>query len=125
MDIATAEIEPAVRGGGVNAIAPIPCPCCAQPVNVPTLEIVIMHCKLTQLEARILRVIWKARGSPVHVERVFDAMYEDDPDGGPPYKKMYDAFKVALCHLRAKLKGTGIGIANYGYRRGYRLTIGE
>ncbi len=56
-------------------------------------------------------------------ERVFDVMYEDDPDGGPGQAKMYRAFKVALCHLRKKLKGSGIGIENVGYRAGYRLIM--
>lgn len=105
-------------------IAPINCPCCDQPVRVPTLEIVIDHYKVTALEARILRAVWRGRGMPVQTERIFDSMYEDDPDGGPSPTRMYHAFKVALCHLRARLKGSGIGIANQGYRRGYRLVLG-
>jgi hypothetical protein len=38
---------------------------------------------------------------------------------------MYLAFKVALCHLREKLAGSGIGIENVGYRQGYRLVLGQ
>jgi hypothetical protein len=52
-------------------------------------------------------------------------MYVDDPDGGPTPTKMYLAFKVALCHLREKLAGSGIGIENVGYRQGYRLVLGQ
>lgn len=104
---------------------PISCPCCSQPVRVPTLEIVIDHYGLTPMEARVLGAIWRGKGHPVMSERVFDAMYEDDPDGGPSPGKMYAAMKVALCRIRGKLSGSGIGVLNQGYRRGYRLTIGE
>lgn len=76
------------------------------------------------MQSRILGAVWKGRGHPVITERIFDAMYADDPDGGPTPARMYGAFKVALCHLRARLKGSGISIENVGYRRGYRLVIG-
>jgi hypothetical protein len=101
------------------------CPCCKQPVRVPSVEMVIDHYGVTPLEARILGAVWKGRGMPVMTERVFDAMYVDDPDGGPTPTKMYLAFKVALCHLREKLEGSGISIENVGYRRGYRLVLGN
>ena len=102
----------------------IPCPCCQQAVAAPTLEIVIDRFGLTPMEARILRAVWKGKGHPVPNERIFDHMYEDDPDGGPSPTKMYSAFKVALCHLRQKLTGSGVGIENVGYRLGYRLVTG-
>lgn len=105
-------------------LAPISCPCCKQAVAVPTLEIVIDRYKVTPLEARILGAVWKGKGMPVMTERVFDAMYADDPDGGPSPTRMYAAFKVALCHLRARLKGSGITVENVGYRQGYRLILG-
>lgn len=103
---------------------PIECPCCRQSVRVPSLAIVIDHFKVTPLEARILGAIWKGKGHPVQTERIFDAMYADDPDGGPSPTRMYAAFKVALCHLRVRLNGSGVSIKNVGYRRGYRLVIG-
>ena len=103
---------------------PIACPCCRQRVAVPTLEIVVDHYSLTPLEARILGAIWKGKGHPIQTERVFDAMYCDDPDGGPSPNRMYAAFKVALCHLRKRLQGSGVSIVNVGYRRGYRLVLG-
>jgi len=103
---------------------PIECPCCKQSVRAPSLDIVIDHYKVTPLEARILGVIWRGKGHPVQTERIFDAMYVDDPDGGPSPTRMYAAFKVALCHLRARLSGSGVSIENVGYRRGYRLVMG-
>lgn len=102
---------------------PIACPCCGGLVRVPTLDIVIEHCKITAHEERILRAIWRGKGRPVKTERIFDAMYEDDPDGGPSPNKMYLSFKVALCHMRKKLVGSGVSIETVGYRRGYRLAI--
>lgn len=110
------------RGAIVHALN---CPCCKQPVKVPTLEIIVDHYGLTPLEARILGAVWRGKGMPVMTERVFDSMYIDDPDGGPTPSKMYLAFKVGLCHLRKKLQGSGVDVVNVGYRRGYRLTIGD
>lgn len=101
------------------------CPCCKQPVKVPTIEIIIDHYGLTPLEARVLGAVWRGKGMPVMTERIFDSMYVDDPDGGPTPSKMYLAFKVALCHLRKKIEGSGVDVINVGYRRGYRLVIGE
>lgn len=108
-----------------TSIHEIACPCCKQPVRVPSLEIVVDHYGITPLEARILGAVWRGKGMPVMTERIFDAMYSDDANGGPSPPRMYQAFKVALCHMRAKLKGSGVGIANSGYRRGYRLVLGE
>jgi len=84
---------------------------------------VIDHYGITPHEARILRAIWRGKGHPVKTERIFDAMYADDPDGGPSPTRMYLSFKVALCHMRKKLAGSGIAIETVGYRRGYRLVI--
>lgn len=103
----------------------IPCPCCSQTVDTPSLEIVVEHYGLRPAEARVLSAIWRGKGMPVQAERIFDVMYADDPDGGPSPSRMYSAFKVALCHIRQRLKGSGISIVNVGYRQGYRLILGE
>lgn len=108
-----------------DPLAYVPCPCCKRPVTVPTLDIVIDHYGVTPLEARILSAVWRGKGHPVMTDRIFDSIYADDPDGGPSPSAMYSAFKVGLCHLRARLKGSGISIVNVGYRRGFRLVINE
>ena len=100
------------------------CPCCAQPVPVPALRATIVNARLRPVEEKILRAVWAGDGLPVSSERIFDAMYVDDPDGGPSSRRMYAAFKVALCHLRKRLEGSGVGIENAGYRAGYRLVLG-
>lgn len=110
-------------GAAVAEMEPINCPCCKQPVAVPTLEIVVDRYDVTPLQARILGAVWRGKGMPVQTERIFDAMYVDDADGGPSPTRMYAAFKVALCHLRTRLDGSGIGIENVGYRQGYRLVM--
>jgi hypothetical protein len=105
-------------------IGEVSCPCCRQSVRTPTLEIVVDHYELTPLEKRVLEAVWRGKGMPVMTERIFDKMYEDDPNGGPTPSKMYLAFKVALCHLRKKIQGSGVDVENVGYRRGYRLVLG-
>lgn len=100
------------------------CPCCKQPVVIPSLDDVIEAHGLDGFEASVLRAVWRGNGHAVQTERIFDAMYVDDPDGGPSPTRMYAAFKVALCHLRARLKESGVSIENVGYRRGYRLALG-
>lgn len=114
------------KSSGLAAqIAPINCPCCDQPVRVPSLEIIIDHYRMPPQEARVLRAVWRGKGLPVQTERIFDAMYEDDADGGPPPARMYANFQWALSHLRDRLEGSGIAVVNDGYRRGYRLVLGE
>lgn len=103
----------------------ITCPCCSQRVEAPSLDVIVDHYGLTPLQARILGATWRGKGMPVQTERIFDAMYADDPDGGPSYTLMYKSFKVALCRLRMRLKGSGVSIKNVGYGRGYRLVLGE
>lgn len=110
-----------VRGDEV----PITCPCCGQPVATPSLEIVVQSYGISEFEARILGAIWRGKGRPVATERIFDAMYADDPDGGPSHTKMYQAFKFGLHRLRGRLTGSGVVIENVGYRRGYRLLLKE
>lgn len=103
----------------------IACPCCKQRVCVPDIDIIIDHYDVPPLEQAVLRAVWKGKGYPVPNERIFDFMYQDDPDGGPAPNRMYAALKVAMCHLRKRIEGSGVSIANAGYRRGYRLVIGE
>ncbi len=103
----------------------IDCPCCKRPVDRPSLEIVTDNLGIRGSQALVLEAIWRGRGLPVMPERIFDVMYKDDPDGGPGQAKMYREFKVALCHLRKRLVGSGVAIENCGYRRGYRLVLDE
>lgn len=99
----------------------VPCPCCKQPVRVPTLEIVVDHCKLPPLQARILGAVWRGKGRPVQTGMIVAAM-----DRGVDVKShTYNDMKVELCRLRSRLREAGIAIKNVGYAQGYRLVLGE
>lgn len=99
------------------------CPCCGAGIDTMTADLAVQTYGITEQEARVLRAIWSGNGGPVRMDRVFFEMYSDDPDGGPPHTQMYNAFKVALSHLRSKLDGSGIKIETVGYRQGYRLLL--
>lgn len=103
----------------------IPCPCCGTRVGVPSMEMLVQHCGISEFQSRILGAVWRGKGQTVPTQRIFDAMYFDDPDGGPSHVEMYKSFKEALFRLRERLDGSGVGIENVGYRRGYRLVIGK
>ncbi len=105
------------------APVPISCPCCSTQLSVPTLDAVTAALNLQPLQARILRAIWNGKGHPVMPGKIFNVMYEDDPDGGPSDVLMYRAFKVGLCRLRKRLEGSGVSIVTAGYRCGYRLVL--
>jgi hypothetical protein len=59
------------------------CPCCRQAVAVPPLETVIAERGIKGHAAAVLETVWNCGGFPVVSEQLFDAMYADDPDGGP------------------------------------------
>ena len=104
----------------MSSAPPIPCPCCRQPVHAPSLDIVIDHLRVPPMQARILGAIWKGKGEPVQTEMIMAAMDR----GGYGRPRSYDDFKIALCHLRKRMKGAGIAISNAGYARGYRIVFG-
>ena len=100
------------------------CPLCKQPIAAPSLDDVIVACRLNGFEAKILGAVWAGRGKPVQTEKIFDAMYLDDIDGGPSPHSMYAAFNKALGRLNSQLSDTGIAIISNRYRKGYRLSLG-
>lgn len=110
---------------GSTSRAGTKCPCCDQPVDVPSVAMIVGEWGLSPLQARILEAVWKGKGYPVSTEAIFNSMFRDDPDGGPTEGKAYISFKVALHYMRLLLDGSGIGIKTVGYRRGFSLTIGE
>src|SRR5690606_31512087 len=110
--------------GTLSAQKPMACPCCAQPVPVASAYIVAHNCNLKPMEARILEAVWDGGGQPVHTEKSFDRMYEDDPEGGPPPARMYSTLKESMVGLRKKLAGSGVGIETVGYRAGWKLVLG-
>lgn len=108
------------RGVLMNAI---PCPCCGNAVADPTLDIVVQHYGISELEARILGPLWKAKGRPVATERIFDSIYVGAVNDTPSRMKMYEALKFGLHRLRRRLQNSGLSIDNAGYRRGFLLSV--
>lgn len=108
----------------IKSNTPMACPCCGKPTSVLSIDMVIDRLGLSPMQSRILRAVWDGGGYPIPQVRIYDAMYEDDPDGGPSDFTAYNALKVALCFLRKKLEGSGIEIETIK-RRGYRLKIIE
>lgn len=101
----------------------IPCPLCKAVVPVPALDDLVTSRGIKGLEASILGAVWKGRGMPVSTERLFDAMYADDPDGGPSPTRMYLTFNRTLQRLNRLLDGSGVSIIAVGFRQGYRLAL--
>lgn len=99
------------------------CPMCNQSVAVPTFDMIVQSLNLPPLHRRILRAVWSGKGHPVLPVKIFGVMYEDDPNGGPSEDAMYRSFKVGLCRLRERLEGSGVGIENVAYGRGYKLVF--
>lgn len=99
------------------------CPCCGRVVEAPDVEIIIENCRVPNQEARILRALWRAKGFPVSTERLFDAMYADDPNGGPGRAAMYAALRVAVCRLRQRVAVAGVQVKHAHYHRGYQLKM--
>lgn len=101
----------------------VSCPCCSQPVSAPSLDVLVMHFGISPFQERILDCLWKARGRPVSKGRILDAMYADDPDGGPSNEKATAAMKEAIFRMRDKLDGSGVSVEYDNFHKGYRLTI--
>ncbi|RVD30177.1 hypothetical protein, partial [Mesorhizobium sp. M4B.F.Ca.ET.017.02.2.1] len=92
----------------------IACPLCTAAVAVPALDDLLTSREIKGLEASILRAAWKGKGMPVNTERLFDAMYADDPDGGPSPTRMYLTFNKALGRLNSLLGGSGVSVVAVG-----------
>lgn len=99
------------------------CPCCGHQVEKLDVQMLIDVCGVSDYQAAILRAVWRGKGYPVPTERIFDAMYADDPNGGPSRSAMYNSFKIALCRLRKRIRDSGVWIVNVGYARGYAIRI--
>lgn len=98
------------------------CPCCKQPARDPDAVAVGLAIGATRLECRLLEVVWRhGKDVPVSTAVIIEAMYRDDELPDDPAT----GFKVTLCHLRKKLRGTGYAIENVHYGCGYRLVTDQ
>lgn len=73
----------------------------------------------------VLRTAWAARGLPVTAMALFDAIYTDDPDGGPSQARMYRDLREAVTNLNDALGRSGVIVLYDGRAKGWRLEILE
>jgi len=97
------------------------CPCCGQSVQAPPLQVVSAMAGLSLYEHRVLAAIWGAAGQPVRADRIIDAVWYDDIDGGPDDAPLQ--VRVLVHRLRRKLVGTGVRIGLGGQHRAYNIEL--
>lgn len=105
------------------------CPMCQPPdpahafkLDALVLGLIRDHALSENAEA-LLRAIFAADGLPISTSAIFDAMYADDPDGGPSPGVMYSDANAAHAELQSVLAGTGVGVVRRD--RGWRLRLGR
>jgi DNA-binding response OmpR family regulator len=69
--------------------------------------------RLTRREHQILALLNKQFGCVVPWDRLLDALYSDDEDGGPENAR--NVLAVCVCTLRRKMLGTGYQIVTVWY----------
>ncbi|MES0042619.1 hypothetical protein [Mesorhizobium sp. M0091] len=93
-------------------------------MTAPMLADLIGDRSIGGLDAAVLSAVWRGKGMAVATERLFDAMYADDPDGGPSPTRMYKYLRRSVTRLEGLLDGTGWAVVAAGRRHsGYRLTM--
>lgn len=97
----------------------IVCACCHRPAHDPDADAVALAIGAAPLQRRLLEAVWRGKGAPVSTAVMIGAMYRDGDMPSDPAT----GFKVTLCHLRKKLRGTGYKIENVAYAQGYRLKL--
>lgn len=98
------------------------CPLCGAGLS-ETLETLLLSHRITGHPEAVLRAFWDGRGRTLSTERLFDAMYADDPDGGPGQTTMHAQLRTAVRELNTLLANR-INISQPQPRRGrWRLRI--
>lgn len=87
------------------------CPCCGQALpDFPSAAELAVAAKLSPSEATILDVLASRSGRYVSFDAILDALYGDDPSGGPDSGPLI--IRVMIHKLRRKIKGVNIMICN-------------
>jgi hypothetical protein len=94
----------------------IHCPCCGTPVNALPLEQAMLS--LTPLMQRIVRQVERRPG--ISRAALADAVYADDPDGGPMWAEK--TVSVTIAQQRDKLAAAGWQLVSRP-RGAYRLEV--
>jgi len=99
------------------------CPCCRR--NSDGIEKLIAsdEARVTRMQARIIRALWKGRGFTVRNAKLIEAMYEEDCDAEPSPSAAYSRLRLNMTDLRQRLAGSNLELVDAGYRKGYRLRL--
>ncbi len=99
------------------------CPMCGAGEGVRSIDDFVRHHRIKGHPEAILRAVWASSGQIMTTERLFDALYADDPDGGPSRTKMHADLHAAVRTVNTMLAGT-LRVEQVGAKRGrWRLRI--
>lgn len=95
------------------------CPCCDQPITAAVRDPlrVLAMIQFSQLERRIAEYLARNLGRWVPAGALVDAVYSDDPDGGPITAHV--AIAVKIMTIRKRLMGTPLALEGYAGGRGH------
>lgn len=93
------------------------CPCCGRP-DIKVEEKTMVEAKLTPKERVLFSTIARRRGDETTLSAIFDALWGDDPNGGPDHAE--NVIRQFVMRSRAKLAPFGFGIETV-HGIGYRL----
>lgn len=98
------------------------CPCCGQLLQGEVEKAVLsLRRPLSKGQERILMYLARYCGRWVYTDALIDAVYWDDPEGGPDNAR--NVMSVQVWWLRKKLSGTGLEIEGIGGRGGRRRLV--
>jgi DNA-binding response OmpR family regulator len=84
------------------------CPTCGQPVDRPDPRALVVAISVPPAQRRILDRLAASFGSYVRTETLIEAIYFDDPTGGPLEAR--SVLKVHVSHLRKTIAPHGLTI---------------
>ena len=93
------------------------CPMCRASVPVPDLDDLLDLPGVTPHAGAVLTAVWEAQGKALTSHALFDAIYADDPDGGPSSQtQCYADLRRTATALNGALAGSGVVLARLPQR---------
>jgi hypothetical protein len=99
------------------------CPCCLRALAEPTGDLAVYSAAMAPRERIVFDVLARGKGRAVHITTLMDAMYADDPTGGPDWDLAYGSLRRVIFRIRKRLDGSGVSIEGVRSLRGYRIKI--
>lgn len=111
------------KGESTNVKVLWHCPCCLRPLAEPTGDLAVYSAAMAPQERAVFDVLARGRGRAIHITSIMDAMYADDPTGGPEWVAAYRSLRRVIFRIRKRLHGSGVSIEGVRSLRGYRIKI--